>query len=192
MRFTRLLPFALALTLAACFDQDMTISFPDADHVEVVEVLTASTEYYSLSTENSDDMCEGGESEWRDDGSYVCIQTKSGTLDDFMQHSDATEGMAVERRDGGLIYVAFDVASITSRRTPSEDPEIPDQMKAKLAEALAGHASTINVKGSEIVETNGAISDDGKQATYVVPLSRMLEDNPEPLEDFFVLLKPGS
>ncbi len=192
-RFTRILPFALALPLAACFDMDMTMSFPDVDHAEMVSVMTASPEFYAMSTEGGEDLCEDGEGVMQDDGSYVCTETVSGTIDELMADADASEGMVIERRDGGLIYVAFDLASLTDEMAPSEeDAASAEQMKAMLGEAFVGHAITINVAGSEIIETNGTISEDGKSASYEIPLMTLLEDNPELPDTFNALLKPGS
>jgi hypothetical protein len=194
IKFTRFLPLALALPLAACFDMDMTVKFPDSDTAEMVSVMTASPEFYAMSQQGGDeDLCETGEGVVQDDGSFVCTETQTGTIEELMADPDMSEGMTLEHRDGGLIYVAFDLASLTSDMVPpEEDQDSADEMKGMLQDAFTGHAITINVAGSEIVETNGTISEDGKTATFEIPLTTMLQDQPDLPETFNTLLKPGS
>lgn len=194
-KFTRFLPIVLALPLAACFDMDMTMSFPDADHAEMVSVMTASPEFYAMSTEGGgeDDLCDTGEGVVQDDGSYICTETHSGTIDELLADPSLTEGMTLERRDGGQIFVAFDLASITSEMAPPEEEAgDAEAMKGMLADAFEGHAITINVVGSEIIETNGEISEDGTKSTFTIPLMTLLEDQPDLPESFDTLLNPGS
>jgi hypothetical protein len=65
-------------------------------------------------------------------------------------------------------------------------------MLAMMAEALAGHAITLNIGGSEIVETNGTVSADGKTATFAIPLDGMVTGADELPASFDVLVRPGT
>lgn len=191
-RILSVLSLTLVLPLAACFDVDMSLSFPDEDNVEMKSVMTASPEFYAMASSDGEDMCENGEGMVQDDGSYICTEVESGSIDELMADPDKAQGMTIERRDGGLLFVALDMGDLTSEMAMPEE-EVEDSMKDMLREAFAGHAITVNVAGSEIVETNGTISDDGKTATFEIPLTVLL-DNPADVDlpdAFTVLLKPG-
>ncbi len=63
-------------------------------------------------------------------------------------------------------------------------------MEEMLRAAFQGHAITMNVSGgAEIVETNGTLSDDGKTATFVIPLEKMLDEDPGLPPSFDVTVK---
>jgi hypothetical protein len=196
-RLLSVLSLSLIVPLAACFDVEMTMSLKDENSAEMTMVMVASPEFYAMSSEGGDDLCtEEGNGQLMEDGSYVCTETMSGTIDEILEDPDMGEGVTVERRDGGLIYVAFDLTDLTEDMAPSEEEGMDgmEGMEEMMREAFAGHGITINVAGAEIVETNGSISEDGKTATYKIPLTYMFDSGTESdLPDTFsALVKPGS
>jgi hypothetical protein len=50
----------------------------------------------------------------------------------------------------------------------------------------------LHIAGAEVIETNGTISDDGKTATYVLPLTDLLDEELELPETFNALVRPGT
>lgn len=190
-RFLSLLSFSFLFPLAACFDVDVTLTLPDETNAEMKTVMTASPEFYAMSSSGGEDLCEDGDGVVQDDGSYICSETMTGTIDELMSDPEIGEGMTIERRDGGLIYVAFDLGILTEDMAPPEGEDIAD-MEEMLREAFAGHGISVNVSGAEIIETNGTISDDGKMASYEIPLTIMFETETDLPETFNALVRPGS
>lgn len=181
------------LPLAACFDVDMSIAFKDENNAEATMVMKASPEFYAMMSSSEEEFCgEDGVETANEDGSHTCTETFSGTVDEILNDPDMGEGMTIERRDGGQIYVAFDLGDLTEEVVPpAEEGAEAEQMKQMMLAAFVGHKIAINVSGAEIIETNGTVSDDGKTASFEIPLERLIEQS-EPLpESFNVLLQPG-
>lgn len=178
------------LPLAACFDAEITLDFPDEDTAEATMVMTASADFYEMAASGGEAFCENGTEEQLADASYRCTETFTGTVDEAINDPDIGEGMSIERRDGGLLFVSFDLAEVTSGMQPPEEAG-GEEMLAMMAEAFAGHAITMNIAGNEVVETNGTVSEDGKMATFVIPLDTLVT-GPETLPSSFdVLVRPG-
>lgn len=180
----------LTLPLAACFDAEMTLTFPDQDNAQATMVMIASAEFYEMAASGGQPFCEDGIEARLEDGSYSCTETFTGTIDEAINDPDIGEGMTIERREGGLLFVSFDLQEVTSELEPPEEAG-GEEMMAMMAQAFAGHAITMNVTGSEIVETNGAVSDDRRTATFTIPLDQLITGLDTLPSGFDVLLRPG-
>jgi len=190
----KLLPLASLLftvPLAACFDAEMTLNFPDDNTAEATMVMIASADFYEMSATGGESFCEDGTEVEMEDGSYSCTETFTGTIDEAIADPDIGEGMSIERRDGGLLFVSFDLEEVTSDMAPPEEAG-GEEMLAMMAEAFAGHAITLNIGGSEIVETNGTVSDDGTTASFAIPLDALVTSAEELPASFDVLVRPGT
>jgi len=183
--------FALmfVVPLAACFDAELSINFPDEDRAEATMVIVASPEFYAMATTGEESFCEGEET-MNEAGDHVCTETVSGTIDEVVNNPDIGEGMTIERRVGGLIYVAFDLGELTEEISPPEE-DGTEEMIEMMRAAFEGHAITLNLSGEEVLETNGTISEDGTTATYEIPLSITLDGSAELPESFNALIRPG-
>lgn len=192
-RIFPVLAFGAMLPLAACFDVDLSLGFPDADTAEATMVMTSGPEFYAMMTSNGDPFCDGGKETTLDDGRHRCSQTFSGPVDEVMNDPDMGKGMTIEPRGGGLLYVAFDLGDIGQEVTPPEQMnDGSDEMQQTLAAAFTGHAITLNVSGSRIIETNGTISDDGTKASFTIPLDQLVSRQTELPSAFETVLKPGT
>lgn len=190
-KFLPLASLLVTLPLAGCFDAEMTLNFPDEDRAEATMVMTASSEFYDMAATSGEPFCEDGVEEQLDDGRYSCTQEFAGTIDEAIENPDIGEGMSIERRDGGVLFVSFDLDEVTSDMEPPEEAG-GEEMMAMMAEAFAGHAVTMNVAGGEILNTNGMVSGDGKVATFSIPLDGLMAGTAELPPSFDVLLRPGS
>ncbi len=186
-----LAPLFFALPLAACFDAEMTLVFPDDNTAEATMVMIASGEFYEMSQASGESFCEDGEEAVLDDGRYSCTQTFGGTIDEAVNDPNIGEGMTIERRDGGLLFVSYDLTEITADIAPPEEAG-GEEMMAMMAASFEGHSITLNVGGSEIVETNGEVTPDGKMASFSIPLDAMMTGTTELPPSFDVLLRPGT
>ena len=54
---------------------------------------------------------------------------------------------------------------------------------------LEGHAIVFRVRATEIIETNGILSNDGKQAQRVTPVSTLLDDDPDHGAPFVTVIR---
>lgn len=186
-----ILSLMFVLPLAACFDAEMTVAFPDENNAVGTMVMTATPEFYAMTTSSGEPFCDGEEAAL-EDGSHTCTETFSGSIDEILADPDMGDGMTIERRDNGLVYVAFDLGEVTQDiAPPEEEGEEAEQMRQMMMAAFVGHKIGINIAGAEIVETNGTISDDGKTARFEIPLETLLEPNAELPETFNALVKPG-
>lgn len=184
------LPLLALVPLAACFDAEMTLTFPDENTAEGTMVMIASQEFYDMSASSGEPFCEEGTEAVLEDGSHSCTETFSGTIDEAMNNPDLGEGMTIERRDGGLLFVSFDLSEITAD-LPAPEEAGGEEMLAMMAASFEGHAITMNIAGSEIVETNGEVSGDGTTASFAIPLDAMMLGEVELPPSFDVLVRPG-
>lgn len=186
-----LISLLFILPLAACFDAEMSLKFPDDNTAEATMVMTAGADFYQMATANGDPFCDGGVEAELADGSHSCTETFSGTIDEAMNNPDIGEGMTIEKRDGGQIYVAWELSTLTEDIVPP-DQEGSDEMKDMLIAAFEGHAITLKVSGAKIIETNGEVSEDGKTVTFRIPLEATLKGGPELPKSFEALVQPGA
>lgn len=189
-KLTSFVPLLALVPLAACFDAEMTLSFPDENTAEGTMVMIASQEFYDMSSSSGEPFCEGGTEAVLDDGSHSCTETFSGTIDEALNNPDLGEGMSIERRDGGLLFVSFDLGEITGD-LPGPEEAGGEEMMAMMAASFEGHAITMNIAGAEILETNGSISQDGATASFAIPLDKMMLGEVDLPGSFDVLLRPG-
>jgi uncharacterized Zn-binding protein involved in type VI secretion len=185
-------PLLFALPLAACFDAEMTLSFPDENTGIATMTMIAGQDIYDMAAASGEPFCEDGEETQLDDGRYSCTQIFSGTVDEVMNDPEVGEGMTIERRGDGLLFVSFDLAEITADMGPPPEAGEDAEMLAMMAEAFQGHTITMNVAGSEIVETNGTMSDDGKMASFQIPLGDMVTGGVDLPSSFDTVVRPGT
>lgn len=179
------------LPLAACFDVEMTMDIVDDNAASGTVVMTASPDFYAMMTSSDEEFCEGEETVL-DDGSHICTETFSGTLDEVVNGTDMSDGVTIERRDGGLIFLSFDLGDMTQDIASPEEVGDDEEMLNMMRTAFTGHKIGITVAGSEIFETNGTLSEDGKSARLEIPLETLLDETNDLPASFDVLLKPGS
>lgn len=180
------------LPLAACFDAEMSINFPDDNTAEGTMVMTASSEFYQMSLQSGEPFCDGGIEAELDDGSHSCTHNFSGTIDEAINDPDIGEGMTIERRDGGLLFVSFDLNDMTADLTSTTEQEGGEEMVQMMVAAFEGHAITLHIGGGEIVETNGELSEDGKSASFRIPLDVVITGDADLPQSFDVLVRPGT
>ncbi len=193
----KLLFALLLLPLAGCFDADMTFTVNDDDTATMRAVMSMGPEMYGMIASSGEDPCEEGVGETLADGGYICTIEETDTLDNIVadlkqaqegQESpmDLAEGFTLERLDGGLVKVAFDLASLGEGAAESGmDPA----MMGSMMQAFEGHGMTITVVGKEIVDTNGTLSDDRKSATMHIPLTAIMTQDATLPNSFDVTLK---
>ncbi len=196
----KLLAFLFMLPLAACFDADISVNFPDNENAEMTAVMTMGPEMFAMISQSGEDPCEDGVGKALPNGSYTCTISESGTIDQLIAEANApsdpnnaesptagmTEGYSIARVDADTVRVSFDLEEMMGDTAPDEDM---DEMKDVLMASFMGHAITMNVSGAKIITTNGTISEDGKTATLRIPLDKMLDNSADLPTSFDVTVR---
>ena len=193
----KLLFALLLLPLAGCFDADMTFTVNDDDTATMMAVMSMGPEMYGMIASSGEDPCEEGVGEVQADGGYICTIEETDTLDNIVADlkqaqegqegpMDLAEGFTLERLDGGLVKVAFDLASLGEG---AAEAGMDPAMMGSMMQAFEGHGMTITVVGKEILDTNGTLSDDGKSATMHIPLTAIMTQDATLPTSFDVTLK---
>ena len=194
-RILSALSLAAIVPLAGCFDVDATIAITGDDQAEMNMQMTIGADLVAMMAGSGEDPCEDMVREDQDDGSVICTENKSGSIEELMADPDMGEGLIIEKRPGGLYYVAFELDDLTGEMGLGDDDmsaEEQAQMMAMMGSMFEGHSMVLNIAGAEVVETNGTISDDGKTATYEIPLTKLLDAEATLPETFNALVKPGT
>lgn len=186
----RLLVALLALLgLTACFDAELVLDFKDETNVETTLISKMTRAVYDMSTIDGSDPCEGGNSTL-DEETFACIQTAEMTIDaaiaspnPFAKEGsfDPSEGMMIERLDDNSLRVTVDLGKLDS---PDNRPDELKGMSEMAAAPFAGHSIIYRVRGYKILDTNGTLSEDGKEAALVVPIPGLITGNPGVVSPF--------
>lgn len=176
----RILVSLLALLgLTACFDAELVLDFKDEANVETTLISKMTRSVYDVSTLDGSDPCEGGSSTL-DEESFACIQTAEMTIDQAIVRPnpfgkegnfDPSEGLAIERLGDNTLRVTVDLGKLDS---PENRPEELKGMSEIAAAPFAGHSIIYRVRGYKILETNGTLAEDGKEASLVVPIPGLI------------------
>lgn len=170
------------LVLAACFDAEMVLDFKGRENVETTMITKLNRALYDMSMLDDSDPCEGGTSSL-DAETFTCEQTTVMAIDEAIarpnpfDNSDdfnPAEGMKIERIDDNTVRVTVNLDDLDN---PDNMPEEMDGMDDMAAAAFAGHSITFRVRGHKITETTGTLSQDGKEAALVIPMTGLIAGN---------------
>lgn len=170
------------LVLAACFDAEMVLDFQDETNVETTVITKMGRALYDMSSIDGSDPCEGGTTTV-DENNFTCVQTAMMTIDEAIARPnpfgndddfDPANGMTITRIDDNTVQVTVNLDELDS---PDNTPEELDGMEDMAAAAFAGHSIIFRVKGYKIVDTNGTLSEDGKEASVVIPMTGLITGN---------------
>lgn len=215
MKVRRLIAVALAAgLLTGCFeaDQDLIVEKDGAATFKTRMAMEASLLQMSESDLGfcapEDSAAVDGVSmkhERHTEGSMeVCVVTASGPLDRLAEWIEqADHGPAAgdeEMAKGPAIALLRDgsdyVFSVHIEGTPMEaadDKEMMEEMKPMIMAAFAGRSLDWSVTAPEILDTSGQLSEDGKTASYSIPMAKLLGEGPgeHAFEVRFSLKSPG-
>ncbi len=186
---------AAMLLLAGCFDVDVTMDFTGDDNVEVLSTYKMSRELYAMMQDGETDDCEDGEKSLTEEY-YTCSEVEKFTVTELLEQegdSVALPGqeeempMIVERIDDDILRIVIPLGDLMEGM--GDDEEMPPEMLVMFKEAMLGHGMKLTIRGQEIMQTNGEVSEDGRSAVLNIPLVELLEEKPEIPEEFIVVVK---
>lgn len=177
-----------ALPLSACIDADVTIDFKDETTVETAMDLQLGRELFDLTGGDPQKLCKGGTTTVGTDA-VSCVQRKTMTVAEFMAEAEAKpapnspegalrKAVVVERLDDRRLKLSLDFAGLAAAGGP--DAAQARQMGALMRGVLAGHEMVFRIRAPGIEATTGTLSEDGRTAEYVLPLTAMLSDAAPP------------
>lgn len=177
-----MLATALVLPLSGCFDADVTLDFKDAATVETVMDFSMTRQLFDMGGKSPADACEDGRHELTTDR-FTCRTAKTMTLDEFIAEAAARDSEApadrlrnaalVERLGTERLRVTLDFADMVKGGDEMREMRA---MAGVMRAALAGHSLVFRIRAPKIDDTTGTLSQDGKTAEYILPLTVMLDD----------------
>lgn len=171
------------LGLAGCFDAEMVLDFKDQQTVETTVITKLNRALYDMTTIDGKDPCEGGTSTLGEQ-TFTCVQAAEMTIDEAMARPnpfgtegdfDPAEGLTIARLDENTVRVSVDLDALDD---PENTPEEMEGMKDMAAAAFAGHSIIFRVRGYKVLDTTGTLSEDGKEASVVIPMTGLIAGNP--------------
>lgn len=189
-----LVSLAAFLALSACFDAEMVLDFKDQTNVETTVITKLNRALYDMSTIDGGDPCQGGTSTLSED-TFTCVQSAEMTIEEAMARPnpfgkdgefDPAEGMAIDRVDDNIVRVTVNLDELDS---PDNAPEGMEGMEGMAAAAFAGHSIVFRVRGYEILDTTGTLSQDRKEAALVIPITGLIAGNPGVVSPFVTTVK---
>lgn len=167
------------LVLSGCFDAEMVLDFQDQENVETTVTTKLTRALYDMSALSDQGPCEGGTGTLSED-IFTCVQSATMTIEDAIARPnpfdagdefDPAEGMSIVRVDENTVTVTVDLDQLND---PANTPEQLEGMGEMAAAAFAGHSIVFRVRGYKILDTTGTLSEDGKQAEMVIPITGLI------------------
>ncbi len=197
MKVRRVIGVAAACCLlAGCFeaDQDLTVEEDGSATFRTRIAMEASVVEMS---EDDEDFCAPDEvaavdgvsveqESFAEGSMEVCTVTASGPIDRLAEWIELDQGptgadgemgeaptITLRREDSNYVFsVHFESSPM---ETGADDPMM-EEMKPMMVAAFAGRSLDWSVSAPEILETNGQLSEDGKTASYSVPMASLLDE----------------
>lgn len=194
------LPFALA----GCFDIDFTADLSKPGLATATVNMAMDREIYDFAAQGTDEVCPAEDAGVVIDSQlteteYRCTAITEGTIAEF---ASSTGPFANDDPDGPEIeQIAEDVLRISIDFDALRGDDIDDggmlaaiQADPNVQAMMAGRAVTFRVRGVEILESTGEISEGGTTATRAIPLIEFLNPNADLGPAFVTLVRvdPGT
>ena len=189
----RLLTATFVLLLSGCFDAEVTVDFQDDTTMLVAYELRMDRALYDMTGGNTDESFCGDASEVVvGEAQAICSGEETRMIADVLSAQGSTApsssnyGVFSEPpfslvQESSVQYrVTFDIEQMFAQsQTEMAQDDIPEGMEDMARAALAGRSFVLRVRAHEVIETNGVVSDDRKEATHYIPMTILLEDSPD-------------
>lgn len=188
MRFAKFAAVGLAVALAGCIDMDMDTAILGPDEARLTGHIEVSREMYNMMG-GEGDFCpedEGGTVELTDTIARCNIMMEGTFAEVFEPSEDGSPSPTATDMGDGTVRVTFPMGDLTSDLDEmTQDP----QAAAMFRPMFEGHSISISISGSEIVSTNGALSDDGRRASISFELIELFDEQPDVPEVFEAVVR---
>lgn len=176
----------LVLTLGACIDAELSLDFTDGDTVDGRFEYSMSRQLFDMTANTPEKACSQGQHSLTEE-KFTCISGKTVSLDEFLAEeslfADGPNGnpgdaIRIEKLGDTRLRITMDFSDLGGDETDAQ-PEYMAGMADMMRAAVAGHSIVFTVKGRNIVETTGTLSEDGTTAQRVLPVAKFLDENPD-------------
>jgi hypothetical protein len=180
----RLAPLLAVLPLAACLDGEVTLDFTSETEAVTTARIEVARDVFEMMGRDPGDACRGGEGVIEGER-FVCTQVRAQTVEDLIARAldgrgdDLGRIAKVERIDEDSLRVSLDLGDLS---LPAEAGDLGDlgPLAALMRGNLAGHEIVFRVRAARIEATTGTLSEDGREATWAVPLTAILDPSRRP------------
>lgn len=181
---------ALALALAGCIDVDMDVALTSDTTARVTTTQTIGADFYEMvaagGADGEEGFCVPENLTETDDGGAICVDVKEGDFVELLE-GEVEGGMVFATEGPNLVRVTLPLEGIEQEVGAGE--ELDAETRAMMASMFEGHAITISITGTEIVETNMERSDDGKSAVLVLNFMDIINGETGLDGDLFALVR---
>ncbi|AOZ68205.1 hypothetical protein LPB142_01840 [Rhodobacter xanthinilyticus] len=188
MRFLSPVLPALAglMMLSACIDADVTMDFSDGETMQGGVETSFARELFDMMGKSPADACPGGEANLTKKD-FTCRTHGETTIAKLLEQGapqigqndfDPAAAARFERVDDNHIRITFDFSEL-SKNGKKPDPEDLGGMEDMIRAALAGHSFSFHIRAYKITSTTGTLSEDGTEASLVIPVATFLDPEPD-------------
>ncbi|RMF71624.1 MAG: hypothetical protein D6740_06505 [Alphaproteobacteria bacterium] len=181
-RPVRLLVLVPVLLLSGCFDVDVELTFTRDEQVQLRSEVRMPKSLFLLMMDDEDSdlgkLCEGGSAVIKAD-TVSCVQEKTAPLSEALagrlfadEGADSQMHIRVEKAGDGVVRVLVDIAALLAEAGQEAGNEGDRSLAALM---VAGHGITFRIAGEKIIESNGRIAQDGRSASFTLPLSALVD-----------------
>lgn len=184
LKLRTLLAFGLFSLTTACIDAEVEMNFIDATTVEGALDFSMSRQLFDLTGGDTQKSCPEGEQTLTEE-IFTCRTTGAGPLEELLEkqalpfnggETSPAEGARFERTGDNTLRVTIDFADLLKGRDTPKDME---GMEGMIRAALAGHSFVFKVKAYKILNTTGTLTEDQTEASFVIPVVKLLDAEPD-------------
>ncbi|MCR8548769.1 hypothetical protein M4578_13105 [Salipiger sp. P9] len=185
----KLLPaLMLCLGLSGCLDADISMDFSDGETMQGRFEMRFARQLFDMMGKSAEAACPGGETTLTE-SLFTCVTHGSASIDSLLD-SEApdgldqgdfapTRGARFERIGDDRLRVSFDFSEMTTGREAAPDAEQMKGMEEMVRAAMAGHSFVFRIRAQKILSTSGRLSEDGREASHVIPVVVFLDEEPD-------------
>lgn len=177
---------AAAFVLSGCIDIEMDVTALGPDQARVNGSMTVARAMLDMMG-GPEDFCDP-----EDGGELILTETHArcdllveGSIADVFPPEDDSAPQMTDLGDGSarVVFLLGDMTADTVEMR--DDPE----MAQMFLPMLQGHSVTLRIRGSQILSTNGTLSDDGTTASYSFQLDQLLDKDFSMPETFEAIVR---
>ena len=215
MKVTRVIaPVLACCLLAGCFEADQDLSV-EKDGSATFRTRMAMEASLLQMSESDHGFCAPEETvamdgvsleheRFTDASMEVCVMTAAGPIDrlaEWIEQADhgppaaddeMSQAPTITLKRDGSDYI-FSVRIESSPMEMGGDEAMMEEMEPMILAAFAGRSLSWSVSAPEIRETNGQLAEDGKTASYSIPMTSLMDEGAgdHTFEVRFALESPG-
>lgn len=178
----------LSTGLVACVDATVDVEVTSDTTAKATMTQVMDADFYTVmkGTASENDFCAEGELTETQDGSASCVIASEGAFADLTFGEDQ-EAVTFTPLGPGLVRVALPTEEMKGEL--AADESLGAETEEMIEAFLAGHAVTVRFSGTEVVETNMTLSEDGKSAEEVIPFLDLLNGTPDIPDELYAVVR---